>query len=136
MGFSATVAIFLFSLIIFLFIIYFGSGALMYSGLLSHRMYKRQAKLIASDNYQSELKKKTFNYEGEAWFYKMKPVETIIQSRNNDILHGYTIPALEQSNLWVVCLHGYTGSPDTMGPFGHKFHKAGFNLIYYFKYKH
>jgi len=124
------VAIILSSSFLFFTILYIGAGALLYRILLTRQTYQRQARLAASDSYQEERKKNTFNYDGEEWFHSMEPAETIILSRRNTPLHGYTIPAAEPTDRWVICLHGYTGAPDTMGPFGRKFHKSGFNTLY------
>jgi len=130
MGPSAVLAVIFTSLILFVTILYFGTGVLMHAGCLSYRMYRRQAKVTASEPYQRELKKKPFNYEGEAWFRSMDPAETVILSGKNERLHGYTIPAAEPSDRWVICIHGYAGSPEAMGPFGRKFHNAGFHTLY------
>ena len=114
-------------LVIFL---YFGAGAVLYNTLLTRRVYLRKAKQAESAAYQEERKTSPFNYEGEEWFHRMEPDETVILSSRNEHLHGYTIPAAEPSDRWVICLHGYTGAPDTMGPYGRKFYHAGFNTLY------
>lgn len=132
MIFSAEPVIFTLAGLIFLFVfLYFGVGALLYSILLTRRVYKRQEKLAASAAYQEKLKNtNSFIYEGESWFHGMTPAETVITSDRNEQLHGYTIPAPQASDRWVICLHGYTASPYAMGPYGRKFHGAGFNTLY------
>ena len=131
MSFAAELVIVILSSSIILFIlIYFGVGALLYNILLTRRVYQRQARVAASDAYQEGRKSNTFTYEGEEWFHNMKPAETVILSSRSEHLHGYTIAAPEPSDRWVICLHGYTGALDMMGPFGRKFYHAGFNTLY------
>jgi len=131
MSFAAElVTIILSSSISLSIILYFAVGALLYSIVLTRRTYLRAAKVTASASYQKERKTNTVNYEGEQWFHNMEPADTVLLSGRNDHLHGYTIPAPVPSDRWVICLHGYTGAPDMMGPFGQKFHHAGFNTLY------
>lgn len=132
MSFAAELVIIILTSLIFLFVfLYFGVGAILYNILLTRRVSRRQEKLAASDSYQEKLKNSnSFIYEGESWFHGMTPAETVITSDRNEQLHGYTIPAPEASDRWVICLHGYTASPYAMGPYGRKFHSAGFNTLY------
>lgn len=124
------ITIIIFASIILIIFLYFGAGAFLYNTLLTRRVYLRKARQEASAAHQEERKASPFNYEGEEWFHRMGPEETTILSRSSEHLHGYFIPAAEPSDRWVICLHGYTGAPDTMGPYGQKFYRAGFNTLY------
>ena len=116
---------------IFLFVIlYFLSGVLLYDNLLSRRMYARRVRASSREALKKDKSKDRFTEKGEAWFHRKKPAETAILSGRGELLHGYIIPAPEFSDKWVICIHGYTGAPDTMGPFGRKLHYAGYNTLY------
>jgi len=130
MDFTTELIIILSSSVSLFILLYFGAGALLYHNLLTRKLYLRAAKANASDSYQKERRSNTFNYDGEEWFHAMKPAETVITSSRDEHLHGYTIPAQESSDNWVICIHGYSGAPDTMGPFGKKFYHSGYNTLY------
>jgi len=131
MSFAAElVIIILASAILLAAFLYFGSGAILYHNILTRSVYRRQAKAAATEAFQEEHKKNTFNYEGEKWFQNMEKAEKVIRSGRGEPLHAYTIPAPKPSDRWVICLHGYTGAPEMMGPFGRNFHKAGFHTLY------
>lgn len=107
-----------------------GAGAFFHDTALSRKVYLRSQKMMSSEEYQQWFKTHTFNYEGVMWFRGRSPAGIRIRSGRNETLHAYVIPAPARSDRWVICLHGYTSSPETMGPSGQKFFDRGFNSLY------
>lgn len=108
----------------------FGIGNVVYTNVLTPKVYKMMKKAAAAAAYQEQFKQNEFDYEGVQWFKKMAPNEAVVTSKRNEKLHGYIIPAPEKSEKWAICVHGYTGTPDTMGPYGREFYNMGFNTLY------
>ena len=56
--------------------------------------------------------------EGMEWFDSASPAKVKIVTPRGGYVHGEIILADEPSDVWVIVIHGYTGSPRRMGPFG------------------
>ncbi|MBR3249604.1 MAG: alpha/beta fold hydrolase [Clostridia bacterium] len=57
--------------------------------------------------------------------------DVYITSTNNGILklHAYEINDNEDSNVWVIVIHGYMSSGSGMATFAHEFNKKGYNIL-------
>ena len=68
--------------------------------------------------------------EGMEWFDSASPAKVKIVTPRGGYVHGEIILADEPSDVWVIVIHGYTGSPRRMGSFGKKFHEMGYNCLF------
>ena len=68
-----------------------------------------------------EAKQGTYNeitQRGMEWFEASNPAKVKIVTPRGGYVHGEIILADEPSDVWVIVVHGYTGSPKSMGAFG------------------
>lgn len=80
-----------------------------------------------------EAKQGTYNeitQRGMEWFEASNPAKVKIVTLRGGYIHGEIILADEPSDVWVIVVHGYTGSPKSMGAFGKRFHEMGFNCLF------
>ena len=68
--------------------------------------------------------------EGMEWFDSASPAKVKIVTPRGGYVHGEIILADEPSDVWVIVIHGYTGSPRRMGSFGKRFHEMGYNCLF------
>lgn len=68
--------------------------------------------------------------EGMEWFDSASPAKVKIVTPRGGYVHGEIILADEPSDVWVIVIHGYTGSPRRMGSFGKRFHEMGYNCVF------
>lgn len=65
-----------------------------------------------------EAKQGTYNeitQRGMEWFEASNPAKVKIVTPRGGYVHGEIILADEPSDVWVIVVHGYTGSPKSMG---------------------
>ena len=67
--------------------------------------------------------------EGMEWFDSASPAKVKIVTPRGGYVHGEIILADEPSDVWVIVIHGYTGSPRRMGSFGKKFGASESNYV-------
>ena len=68
--------------------------------------------------------------EGMKWYDSASPAKVKIVTPRGGYVHGEIILADEPSDVWVIVIHGYTGSPRRMGSFGKRFHEMGYNCLF------
>lgn len=96
------------------------------SKLITDIASKKKAKKPA-DAYIAELDAKIA--EGQAWL-ETQPLEKIgIVYDTNKNLHADLLKADVQSNVFVICIHGYNSSPHKMGLYAREFHKMGYHVL-------
>ena len=67
---------------------------------------------------------------GKEWFDNAKKEKLAIKSSvSNKILHSDFIFSKEESDIFVIVIHGYTSSPRGMGIYAQKYHELGYNVL-------
>lgn len=113
--------------------IFFGSGLIMNTLVLT-----RNSKIISDFGKAREEKKSPTNLtapkeilraQGNAWVDSKEHNHIVIKNRKNESIHALTVKAEKESNKWLICIHGYTGSPKSMGSYALHYHKRGYNIL-------
>ena len=65
----------------------------------------------------------------EEWFGEVEREEKQVESDDGYKLHAYFVPAEEESNVFVISIHGYRGKSLEMTFYAQKFHDAGYNVL-------
>lgn len=107
---------------------YFALGNVIYDNFLSRKAVNKRMALNAETAVDDEFY--PIAHEGAEWFNSMKPTKVSIVSPQSGYTHAEFIPAKEETDIWVIVVHGYTGSPESMGPYGKKFHEMGYNCLF------
>ncbi len=66
---------------------------------------------------------------GYKWYDNTYHQEVIIKNRKGENLHGVEFRNPSNSNVWVVCLHGWTNVNREMSSYAMEFYKRGFNVL-------
>jgi len=66
---------------------------------------------------------------GTQWYVEQKPEKTAALSSRGSLLHAEQILNKKPSDLWLICLHGYTSCPWANGVLVQPFYDWGFNLL-------
>ncbi len=110
-----------------------GMGAIMNTMVLT-----RVSKKISDKNHELEEKKnprdlsspkEILRAEGDAWLDSKEHSHIVIQNSKNKPIHGYIVKAVEPSDKWLICIHGYTSSPKGMGSYALHYHNRGYNVL-------
>ncbi len=108
-------------------------------GFLNGCFHTRLSKKISDKIKENDQKKNPIDttapheilkVEGDAWIDTQKYDNIVIKNRKNQPLHGIIVKALEPSDKWVICIHGYTSSPKGMGGYGLHHHARGYNILF------
>lgn len=67
--------------------------------------------------------------KGALWFDGQPRDKISITNRDGMTLHGYMIYPEKESDIFVVCIHGYNSSPRKMGIYAKKFSELGYNVL-------
>ena len=59
--------------------------------------------------------------EGKEWFRQAKKEKVTILSKRDETLYADILRAKRKTNIWVICIHGYTSSPENMGMYAKVF---------------
>ena len=115
-------------------------------------MYKRQdisyrlslsrgglnSKLITDMVAKSAAKKPKNEYkekldsmidDGADWFMHQDTEKIIIEKKHRQSLYADLIRPDKPSNVYIICIHGYTSSPANMGIYAKKYHELGYNVL-------
>lgn len=110
-----------------------GMGAVMNTVVLT-----RVSKKIRDKSHELEEKKnprdlsspkEILRAEGDAWLDSKEHSHIVIQNSENKPIHGYIVKAVEPSDKWLICIHGYTSSPKGMGSYALHYHNRGYNVL-------
>ncbi|MEE1321759.1 MAG: alpha/beta hydrolase [Acutalibacteraceae bacterium] len=66
---------------------------------------------------------------GYKWYDNTYHQEVIIKNRKGENLHGVEFRNPSNSNVWAVCLHGWTNVNREMSSYAMEFYKRGFNVL-------
>lgn len=112
------------------------SGEIAYHFMLSRRglngpiataVQDKERKSIQENEYRANLER--ILHEGSDWFESFPKEKLETENRNGDILHADLIKPDKESNIYVLCIHGYTSAPKFMGIYAKKFHELGYNVV-------
>ncbi len=67
--------------------------------------------------------------EGDAWVDKQDYDHIVIKNRKNEPIHAYVIKAKEETDKWLICVHGYTSGPKGMGSYALHYYERGYNIL-------
>jgi len=67
--------------------------------------------------------------EGVRWYLDKNPEKAVTDSPRGVRAHAEIIRSEKPSDLWLICLHGYSGRIWGGGPFVKRFHEWGFNAL-------
>lgn len=82
---------------------------------------------IKQDEYRNKLEE---IYLKEAQWFKDAEKENIsIYNRSNEPLHANLFKPEKESDIYVICIHGYSSAPWNMGIYVKEFQKMGYNVI-------
>lgn len=112
---------------------FFGTGVLMNSLILT-----RASKKISDKNHEIEDKKnppdltapkEILRAEGDAWVDAQDYDHIVIKNRKSEPIHALTVKAKENTDKWLICVHGYTSSPKGMGSYALHYYNKGYNVL-------
>ncbi len=112
------------------------SGEIAYHFMLSRRglngpiataVQDKERKSIQENEYRANLER--ILHEGTDWFESFPKEKLETENRNGDILHADLIKPEKESNIYVLCIHGYTSAPKFMGIYAKKFRELGYNVV-------
>lgn len=112
------------------------SGEIAYHFVLSRRglngpiataVQDKERKSIQENEYRANLER--ILHEGSDWFESFPKEKLETENRNGDILHADLIKPEKESNIYVLCIHGYTSAPKFMGIYAKKFRELGYNVV-------
>jgi len=66
---------------------------------------------------------------GVRWFFERNPEKATIASPRGGCVHAEKILSEKPSDLWLICLHGYTSCPWANGAPAKAFYGWGFNIL-------
>lgn len=78
-------------------------------------------KKLSSLGKKEEIVESPIFYEGIDWFNSTPKVKASILSSRNEKLYADVFTSTEKTDVWVVCIHGYTSSPEKMGMYAKVF---------------
>ncbi len=113
--------------------VFFGSGLAMNTFVLTRASKKVSdfKKDIEEKNNPIDrtIPKEILRTEGDAWVDSKEYDHIVIKNRKNQSLHGYIVKAKEETDKWLICIHGYTSSPKGMGSYALHYYNRGYNVL-------
>ena len=81
-------------------------------------------------NDEERLRLDAIKEKGKEWFDTANKEKIVIKSSiTNKNLHADFLFSDEESDVFVIIIHGYTSSPRGMGIYAKKYHELGYNVI-------
>lgn len=111
-------------------VIYYGGNYLYNLGINP----KSPKDLIFKNNNDEETKQNETSgvstIDSSTWFIKYSNYEDLFLKSEDDLrLHNYIIKNKNNSNKWVIAVHGYTSQGKYMASYAQKFYEMGYNII-------
>lgn len=97
------------------------------NGPIATAVQDKERKSIQENEYRANLER--ILHEGSDWFESFPKEKLETENRNGDILHADLIKPEKESNIYVLCIHGYTSAPKFMGIYAKKFRELGYNVV-------
>ena len=67
--------------------------------------------------------------ETRAWAAEAVHEKIAVETQDGYTLIAETFPAEEESHVWILVLHGYTGGKEEMYPFAYWYHEQGYQIL-------
>ena len=97
------------------------------NGPIATAVQDKERKSLQENEYRANLER--ILHEGSDWFESFPKEKLETENRNGDILHADLIKPEKESNIYVLCIHGYTSAPKFMGIYAKKFRELGYNVV-------
>ena len=68
-------------------------------------------------------------FDAGEWWKSVNPVNVSVINREGDAIYAERIEAKSPSDVWVLCIHGYTSSARGMALYAHEFYEMGYNVL-------
>lgn len=108
-------------------------NAFYYVTLTRSGMENKHVAKIASGTKQKDadrLRLDEIKKQGKEWFDNAKKEKLVIKSTNrNKNLHADYVFPENESDVFVIVIHGYTSEPRGMGMYARKYHELGYNVL-------
>lgn len=129
MSYQLQMALTVLGIIAVLFLIlYFGLGVVFFFIALGNK--KRPDPTVPCKDSLFERNADNVNLiAGYKWYDNTYHQEVIIKNRKGNNLHGVEFRNPSNSNVWVVCLHGWTNVNREMSSYAMEYYKRGFNVL-------
>lgn len=86
--------------------------------------------MIFKDNRtEEERKAQQIQVENDTKWLEANASDVYITSQDNLKLHAYEMKNEKESNIWVIAIHGYTGSGDEMIEAAKHFQEKGYHVL-------
>lgn len=111
-----------------LLVLYFGLGALFFFIALGNK--KRPDPTVPCKDSLFERNADNENLiAGYKWYDNTYHQEIVIKNRKGVNLHGAEFLNPSNSNMWAICLHGWTNVNREMSSYAMEYYKRGFNVL-------
>ena len=129
MSYQLQVALTVIGIIAVLFLIlYFGLGVVFFFIALGNK--KRPDPTVPCKDSLFERNADNKNLiAGYKWYDNTYHQEIIIKNRKGKNLHGVEFRNPSNSNVWVICIHGWTNVNREMSSYAMEYYKRGFNVL-------
>lgn len=109
----------------------FAAGELVYNVVLTKKGTELTAKLMPAidDEYNEIAFNSPIAKESEAWFNNADIKMLTTFADNGKKLDAYYIPAEKESNVFVICCHGYADKVRYMANYAMNFSRMGYNVL-------
>ncbi|MCR5485746.1 MAG: alpha/beta hydrolase [Clostridiales bacterium] len=109
---------------------FFAVGQAMYRITLDSRAAHGSSPLLKNaDDLNETLNGCELAETAEKWYRNADITEWSAFSPRNETIHAEVIEADEPSDVWVICIHGFTASPESMALPTMKFNSWGYNVL-------
>ncbi len=104
----------------------------LYEGILNRRLihFISSHKIFhdkESDKYYETLPETVAGFN---WYDDIKPVPTAVFAGENEVNYSYIVRQEKPSNLWAICIHGYSALPKDMANIGKHYYEQGYNILF------
>lgn len=97
------------------------------NGPIASVFTEKDVKKIENDEYRNSLEQ--IYKQGARWFKEAEKESISIYNRSNEPLHANLFRAEKDSDIYMICIHGYSSAPWNMGIYVKEFLKMGYNVI-------
>ncbi len=113
---------------------YFINYALAPSGAGGERNVDREEVIPAAEDVESleeliEKNRAAADESVDKWLESTPSEKVSIKARDGITLRAVKYPTLEESDKWVIVVHGYRQTPDKVLTVAENFHRRGYNVL-------
>lgn len=97
------------------------------NGNFSQKIVSAENKKKMQDDYKRMLEE--ILESGMTWFDSAEKTKITISNDDKKDLHADLLPSEKPSDVYIICIHGYTSCPRNMGIYAKHFHEEGYNVL-------